>query len=98
MKSGLFILIATAALLLCAVQSSSSKTRVSVSTSISLAGVIGGGVYWYISVGTNVSKKDSNMKVALLDSDDSRLYSLPSAESQSNNQPELYLPFYNVKF
>lgn len=98
MKSKLLILIVTAALLLCTVLSSASKTRVSYSTSVSLAGVIGGGIYWYVSVGTTVSKKDSNIKVALLDGNERSLYVSPNAVSPSSKGPELYLPLYNLIF
>ena len=98
MNSKLLILIVVLALLLATALSSPAKTRVTVSTSISLAGVIGGGIYWYVSVGTRVSKKDSDMKVALLDSRKRSLYSLPNADSLSNKQPELYLPLYNLTF
>ena len=98
MTSKMLILIATVAFLLCTVLSSPAKTRVTFSTSVSLAGVIGGGIYWYLSVGTTVSKKDSNVKVALLDSNERSLYALPNAGSLSSNRPDLYLPLYNMKF
>lgn len=98
MNSKLLILFATVALLLTTVLSSPAKTRVSYSTSVSLAGVIGGGIYWYVSVGTTVSKKDSNIKVALLDSNERSLYASPNAVSPSSKGPELYLPLYNMTF
>ena len=98
MKSKLLILIATVALLFCTVLSSPAKTRVSFSTSVSLAGVIGGGIYWYVSVGTTVSKKDSNIKVALLDNNERSLSALPNADSLSSKGPDLYLPLYKLIF
>ena len=98
MKSKVLILIAAVAFLLSTVLSTPAKTRVTYSTSISLAGVIGGGIYWYVSVGTTVSKKDSNIKVALLDSNERSLYALPNAASLSSNRPELYLPLYKLIF
>ena len=98
MNSKLLILIVTVALLLCTALSSAAKTRVTFSTSVSLAGVIGGGIYWYVSVGTTVSKKDSNIKVALLDSNERSLYALPNPDSLSSKGPDLYLPLYNMNF
>ena len=89
MNSKLLISIAAIALLLATVLSAPAKTRVTVSTSISLAGVIGGGIYWYVSVGTTVSKKDSDIKVALLDYDKRSLDELTNAGSLGSNQPEL---------
>ncbi len=98
MNSKFLISIAALVLLLASVLTSHAKTRVTVSTSVSLAGVIGGGIYWYVSVGTTVSKKDSDMKVALLDNDKRSLDELTNAGSTSSNQPELYLPLYNLTF
>lgn len=98
MNSKLLISIAALTLFLATVLSSPAKTRVTVSTSISLAGVIGGGIYWYVSVGTRVSKKDSDMKVALLDNDKRSLDELTNAGSSSSKQPELYLPLYKLIF
>lgn len=98
MNSKLLISIVASALLLATALSSPAKTRVTVSTSISLAGVIGGGIYWYVSVGTRVSKKDSDMKVALLDNNKRSLNELTNADSQSSMSPDLYLHLYKLTF
>ena len=98
MNSKFLISIVALALLLASVLSSYAKTRVTVSTSVSLAGVIGGGIYWYVSVGTRVSKKGSDMKVALLGSKEGSLNALPNADKQGINRPELYLPLYKLIF
>lgn len=98
MNLKLLISIAALTLLLATALSSPAKTRVTFSTSVSLAGVIGGGIYWYVSVGTTVSKKDSDMKVALLNNDKRSLDELTNADSLSSRQPELYLPLYNLTF
>lgn len=98
MNSKFLISIAALVLLLATVLSSHAKTRVTVSTSFSLAGVIGGGIYWYVSVGTRVSKKDSDMKVALLGRDERALYVSTDADSMNVNQPDLYLPLYRLIF
>ena len=98
MKRKLLISISVLVLLPATVLYSHGKTRVTVSTSVSLAGVIGGGIYWYVSVGTRVSKKDSDIKVALLGGDKFNLNSYTDSDRMSVNRHDLYLPLYRMTF
>ena len=98
MNSKLLITAVAVALLLFAAISSEAKTRVYVSSSVTIAGVIGGGIYWYISVGTNISRKDSGIKLALLEESELNRTELPDAGRGSRSRPELYLPLYRLIF
>jgi len=76
-----------------------AKTRVY--ASVSLAGVVGGGLYWYFSAGTQISQKINSHKYAFLP----RLYSRKiqlHPGFKSNEIPEeditVYLPLYSIRF
>jgi len=76
-----------------------AKTRVY--TSLSVAGIIGGGVYWYFSVGTQISKGDRHDAYAFLPRLHNAEREFPSGfapEGSPERDRTLYLPLYSIKF
>lgn len=90
------IIIAALALLAASTQTCQADTRVY--TSISIAGVIGGGVYWYLSAGTRISKRENDRSYSLLPMREMRLPPRIEAEKTSDKALILYLPLFRIKF
>lgn len=100
MKIKKYVIIIVAFLFLAAVPLN-GYAKMTVYTSVSVAGAIGGGVYWYLSAGTHISKNDSNHHYSLLP----KLYSSqmqlqPAFNSHETHEEKLtiYLPLYSIRF
>ena len=91
------LILATALLAALALPSPAAAGKVYVS--VSLAGAVGG-LAWYVSYSTEVSRKTENIKHALLGTD--RLYSsgqiMPDARDDRVSSVMIYLPIYYKRF
>ncbi|MDH3975184.1 MAG: hypothetical protein OEV42_12960 [Deltaproteobacteria bacterium] len=90
------IVVTAVAFLAASPLASLAETRVY--TSISVAGVIGGGVYWYFSAGTRLSKRDRDHGYALLSGRKMQLQPKTGHEENSADNLTFYLPLYSIKF